>query len=286
MRPRSRPSPAKLNLTLAVGARRPDGYHEIESLVVRIGLCDTVTVEPRDAHELTLECDDPTVPVGTENLALRAAEALSRAAGGAARGAHIRLEKRIPAGAGLGGGSSNAATALALLNELWELGYGAAQLADVGAQVGSDVPLFLGPPVCMVSGRGERIEPLARPLAGWVALILPGIPCHTAEVYADFDRGAAPTPPLASPRSLAQRATSAAALMPLLFNHLEAPAFRLHPSLRALHRIAEQIARGPVRMTGSGSAMFRLFDDEATAREFAMRAADALPCPVAAYRLG
>jgi 4-diphosphocytidyl-2-C-methyl-D-erythritol kinase len=285
MRSRSRPSPAKLNLTLAVGPRRPDGYHEIESLVVCVDLCDTVTVVPRDTRELTLECDDPTIPADARNLALRAAAVLSQAVSGAALGAHIRLEKRIPAGAGLGGGSSNAATTLTLLNEAWDLGRSPTQLAEIAGQIGSDVPLFLGPPACFVRGRGERIEPLPRPILGWAALILPGIPCHTAAVYAEFDRGDPPAPPAISPQSFLDRTASAAALMPLFFNHLEAPAFRLHPSLRALHRIAEQLARGPVRMTGSGSAMFRLFDDEASARDFAKRAAETLPCPVEVCRL-
>lgn len=280
-------APAKINLTLRVGPRRPDGYHEIESLVARVALCDRVTVEPRDAGALTLSCDDAAIPTDDTNLALRAARALA-AGGGGERGAHIRLEKGIPAGSGLGGGSSDAAATLKLLNALWSLGLASEQLAEIGAQIGSDVPLFFGPPLCVVRGRGEQVAPAAVRLGGWAALVLPGIVCSTRDVYAAFDR-LEPPPAAAEARpgaaDIVSGAVTAAQLMPRLYNDLEPAAFGVHPSLRALHRILEQIARGPVRLTGSGSAFFRLFDDAEAAERFAAEAADVTPCRTEVVRL-
>src|SRR4051812_35966171 len=132
-------APAKLNLFLEVLARRPDGYHEIESLMVTVDLFDTLTVTELDSGAIVLECDDPSLPTGSENLVVKAARRL-KAAAGSARGAHIALKKVIPAQAGLGGGSSDAAATLAALDRLWDLGMPASQLDAVAAEIGSDVP--------------------------------------------------------------------------------------------------------------------------------------------------
>lgn len=275
MRELTQPSPAKINLVLRVGGVRPDGFHEIESLVARVRLCDTVTVSPRDDGRFTLACDDPTVPEGDTNLALRAARRLADAVGAGVQGVHIGLEKRIPAGAGLGGGSSNAASVLELLNELWNLDLPATDLERIGAEIGSDVPLFLHTPLCIVRGRGEQIEDLHRPLPGWVVLILPAIHLPTRDVYAAWDR--LPTHPgRPSIESVLQRAGGTEALMPHLFNDLEPAAQVVRP---ALGEVIEQVGRvsgGTVRMTGSGSGLFRLFDEREGADGFAQRVRDGL----------
>ena len=275
MRELTQPSPAKINLALRVGGVRPDGFHEIESLVARVGLCDTVTVSPRDDGRFTLACDDPTVPEDDTNLALRAARRLAEATGAGARGVHIRLEKCIPAGVGLGGGSSNAASVLRLLNELWRLELSATELVRIGAETGSDVPLFFHTPLCIVRGRGEHVEDVRRALSGWVVLILPPILLPTRDVYAAWDR--LPTHPgRPSIESILQPARGAEALMQHLFNDLEPAAQAVRPVLGEVMEQVGRVSGGTVRMTGSGCGLFRLFDEREGADEFAQRVRDGL----------
>lgn len=273
----SRLSPAKINLTLRVGPARPDGFHEIESLVARVGLCDTVSAALRDDARFSLACDDPSVPSDETNLALRAARRLSKATGVRDRGVDIALQKRVPPGAGLGGGSSNAATVLMLLNELWETELPPAELAKIGAAIGSDVPLFFHTPLCVIRGRGERVEDLPRTLAGWVVLVLPSVHSATRDVYAAWDRLES-HPERPSLQEILQQADSPAMLMQYLFNDLEEPAFRVSPQLSELSERLNELAEGPVRMTGSGSAFFRLFDSGTEASFFSDQVRAATGC--------
>ncbi len=264
----SRPSPAKINLTLKVGPTRTDGFHEIESLVARVGLCDTVTVTPRDDGRLTLACDEPSIPCDEANLSLRAARRLAEAAGARDRGAHIELVKRIPAGTGLGGGSSNAATTMMLLNELWETGLSRAELAELGAGIGSDVPLFFHTPLCVLRGRGELVEDVQHGLDGWAVLVLPDIHVSTPEVYAAWDRLEA-VPERPTPEMILLKTTSIATLMPPLFNDLQPAALAINPELAEVAKALEKIACDRFLMTGSGSAFFGLFDERDAAEQMA-----------------
>ena len=264
----TRQSPAKLNLTLRVTGVRPDGFHELESLVTQINLCDTVSVAAHEDGCYALDCDEPTLPCDGSNLVLRAARALNQAAG-TNQGVHIGLKKRIPAGAGLGGGSSNAATTLALLNELWNVGLGKADLVRLGAELGSDVPLFCCSPLCVIRGRGEQVEELGAPPALWAALVLPVIHCSTTAVYAAWDQ-LRQQPPRPSVAEVLAARGSASRLMELLFNDLEAAAFRAVPSLAELAAHIGDETGQPVRLTGSGSALFRLFDNPQAAARFAL----------------
>lgn len=261
-------APAKINLTLRVTGVRPDGFHELESLVAQINLCDTVSVASHEDGCYGLTCDDPTLPSDGSNLVLRAAKALNAAAG-TNHGTQIDLRKRIPAGSGLGGGSSDAATTLALLNDLWQTRFERGQLAALGAELGSDVPLFLHTPLCILRGRGEQIEDLGSPPALWLGLVLPEIQCATPAVYATCDRlgPPPPRPPLAE--VLAAR-TSATALMDLSFNDLEPAAFQVAPELGTLAAEIAAVTGQAVRLTGSGAALFRLFDDPRAAAKFAL----------------
>ena len=263
----TRESPAKINLTLRVAGVRPDGFHELESLVARVGLCDTVTVSPRPDAKLTVECGDPEIPDDDRNLAVQAARCLSNAVGGSA-GAHIAIEKRIPAGAGLGGGSSNAATVLLLLNELWELKLSAAELARIGAQVGSDVPLFLHGPLCIMRGRGEQVENVPQPLEAWAVLFLPTARCATAAVYQAWDRAAVQRARPTMDEILAGL-DSLPRLRELLFNDLEEAALAVCPELGRLAERLRSLCGPQVRMTGSGSGFFHLTGSEQEARALA-----------------
>ncbi|MBN2446828.1 MAG: 4-(cytidine 5'-diphospho)-2-C-methyl-D-erythritol kinase, partial [Phycisphaerae bacterium] len=155
----TRHSPAKINLTLAVLGTRPDGFHVLESLVALLEFGDTIDFTPRTDDQLDLACPHPDVPADGSNLILRAAERLREVAGRQC-GVDIKLDKRIPPGSGLGGGSSNAATTLAALNEIWELGLSSEQLSGIAAELGSDVPLFLRGPLSIIRGRGEMVQPV------------------------------------------------------------------------------------------------------------------------------
>lgn len=263
----TRPAPAKLNLTLRVTGTRPDGFHTLESLVVQVPLADTVRVAARDDERIALKCDRPDIPADASNLAWRAAEKLRKAAG-ISKGADIALTKRIPAGAGLGGGSSNAATTLQLLNELWRLGWPLDRLAEIGAQVGSDVPVFLHGPLSIMRGRGEVVERLPQAYDFWAAVVLPPLHCATPAVYAAWDRLTEhPTRPALG--DVRARLGAPAALMEMLFNDLEEAAFAVNPSLRELAARATNAAGQPVRLTGSGAALFSLFAERFAAQRCA-----------------
>lgn len=270
----TRPSPAKINLTLRVAGVRSDGFHELESLVTLIDLADTIHVTPQERGRWRLESTDDALPPDSSNLALRAARLLVEHVG-ENHGLDIRLDKRIPLGAGLGGGSSNAATTLMLLNELWGVGLTVSQLAHLGTRLGSDVPLFFHGPLALIRGRGEHVEACPQRLDAWVVLLLPELHCSTPDVYAAWDAmqaeagGATGSGVDGRLRRVLDDLSRPDELMTRLYNDLEEPAFRVQPELRRLAAGATRLAGGPVRVTGSGAAMFRLFSDASAARVFA-----------------
>lgn len=275
-------SPAKLNLSLAVTGRRADGFHELVSLVVPVDLGDELAVTAMP-EGWTLTCDDPAVPVDGGNLVLKAAAAFAAATAWRG-GAHFTLTKRIPPGAGLGGGSSNAAMALAALNRLAGSPLAADALAAVAAQVGSDCALFLaGGPVIM-RGRGERIEPLAAAerarLTGRRVLIFkPAFGIATPWAYARLaafakaaETGAATAGGYlpaaeAEARLAAWRRNPAAPPEDLLHNSLTAPVGGKYPALPALLELLRGRFGLACEMSGSGSACFALLPAGATLAE-------------------
>ena len=291
-------APAKINLDLYVGPRRPDGYHPLDSLVAKVTLYDEIILRPRPDGRITFRCDGAECGPDDKNLALRAARLLAEnarwRAGGSSglaaqgRGADIVLTKSIPPGKGLGGGSSDAAAVLAGLNELWALGLPATGLAELAACLGSDVPLFLGPPVARMTGRGEHLAPAA--VHDFLAVLhMPPAVCPTAQVYRRFDelagQGPGPADPLAAgdplaapPRDLpAMLRTSPAAWRDSLRNDLAAPAFHVSPDLQRTHEALVAAVGRPVSVTGSGSALFILCDEPAEAAEVLRRLPGDLP---------
>lgn len=265
-------SPAKINLALRVGPRRPDGYHEIESLIVPLEFCDTLRVTARDDEQIVCRCSDPAVPTDARNLAVRAAQAL-RGRLARPRGATIEIEKRIPAGAGLGGGSGNAAATLRALNELWRLNLPPESLAALGAQIGSDVPAMVHRRACVVSGRGEIVSLEAPPVVAEVLLLLPPIDCATAEVYARFDA----LPPPAGGLGLCELLQTLVRinagedafdrLGELLFNDLTDAAYASAPRLGEVARSVSLAVGTPLAMSGSGAAHFLLYPPDAAGRD-------------------
>ena len=269
-------APAKLNLFLEILGRRPDGYHEVETLMVAVNLHDRLTIADDPSGALTLRCDEPTLPTGAENLVVKAAERL-RAATGCTRGATIGLTKAIPAQAGLAGGSSDAAAALVGLDRLWGLNAPAATLADAAGAVGSDVAFFLDPgPAAVCRGRGERVENV--PLRDTVhfVVVCPPVGLATADVYRNMppsDSDETPRRPI-GPALDALRLGRTGDLGRHMFNRLQPTAEALRP---ALGRVRDALAGllpshldGHL-MSGSGSAYFGLARDRDAAADAAGR---------------
>jgi 4-diphosphocytidyl-2-C-methyl-D-erythritol kinase len=248
------PAPAKLNLFLHVTGRRPDGLHLLQSAFMLIDWCDTLHFELRPHG--TLSREDLGVPLPADDLVLRAARSL-QAASGTTRGAHIAVNKRVPAQAGLGGGSSDAATCLLALNRLWGLEFSVAQLARIGLALGADVPFFLGGRNAWVEGIGEQLKPVELP-PGRFVVVKPPQGLSTALVFSDAQlkrstdaaiiSGFAATPAEAETEFQKD---------PFGFgrNDLQPAAQRLCPGVtEALEWLGSQGLAG--RMTGSGSAVF------------------------------
>lgn len=269
-------APAKLNLFLAVTGRRPDGFHDLVSVVAPIDLGDTLAVEA--AGEFAVTCSDPEVPCDGTNLVLKAARAFADAAEGTGA-AHFSLEKRIPMGAGLGGGSSDAVAALRGLNELaGPAALSPGRLLQIAAGIGSDCPMFFHPGPAIMRGRGERIAPLpeqaVRRLRGRRVMIFkPGFGISTPWAYREL-AAAAPRSYLAAAEAEARLAAwiddPTAPAEALLFNNMEPPAFaKFLPLPVLLEQLRRQFGLQP-RMSGSGSACFALLrDDTDTAPIFA-----------------
>ncbi len=240
---------AKINRGLRVLRRRPDGYHEIDTVMQSVDLYDTLTLQPRGDEEISLTMSpDGGIPP-EENLALRAARLL-RERVGLPRGVHIVLEKRIPVGAGLGGGSSDAAAVLQGLNALFELGLERRALRDLASELGSDVPFFLVGGRCRARGRGERLQPLSVPEAERrqiYVLLVPPFSLRAQEVYQAWDRGIPRAP--ASPYP----------------NDLEGAALALRPEL-AVYREFLVEAGSPFGLSGSGPAYFAVAPEEEAVR--------------------
>jgi len=194
---------AKTNLRLEVFGKRADGFHEIDTVFQTIDLTDRLEVTGA-LEGVRLECSEPSIPSDARNLVVRAAEAL-RSRYGVSAGARIRLEKNIPAGGGLGGGSSDAAVALLLLARLWEVPADVAALSAIGAELGSDVPFFFTGGTARGRGRGEIVEPLPDPPARALVLVIPPFPISTADVYSRWRPGESPAAagPVFGPNSLA-----------------------------------------------------------------------------------
>ncbi len=265
-------APAKVNLTLEVLGRRPDGYHEIRTVVQAVSLCDELTCRARADGRLLLDCDSPGVPPGEENLVLRAARLLKKETG-SDLGADIRLAKRIPPGGGLGGASSDAAVTMMALGRLWEAGLGQQELTDLAARLGSDVPFFVRGGTCLCEGRGERLTPLSCPARLHYVLVMPGISLSTAAVYRAAggcltSRGRASN----NVRS-ALDSGDVSRIARCLHNDLQEPALGLEERLGALWGelldMREFAGVEGMMLSGSGACFFALMRDEEAARRAA-----------------
>jgi 4-diphosphocytidyl-2-C-methyl-D-erythritol kinase len=270
-------SPAKLNLSLAILGRRPDGFHEIETVMVKVAIYDSLRLSSRTDSQMTLRVRridrqaTDHVPTGPENLVIRAADALRHLAG-VRFGADIELDKRIPSEAGLAGGSANAAAALAGLKRLWKAGLEPSALRELAATLGSDVPFFLSPGAAAVArGRGERIDPVATSGPLHVVVVKPPFGLPTARVYAEFAQHGRRSQSEAASLIAALATGRAACVGRHLQNDLESAADRIAPELPAIRKRLMDECRYGAMMTGSGSACFGLCGSAKEARASAAR---------------
>lgn len=253
---------AKINLTLDVLGRRDDGFHELRSLVIGVGLRDTIRCRLGEPIGIRFTCSDPVL-TGPSNLVWRAAERLARHAG-IAPALDLHLEKSIPVGAGLGGGSSDAATTLRLCNQIWRLGLERDELAAIGAELGSDVPLFFYLPSAVMTGRGERVERVALRWSGWALLVFAGPLVPTAEVYRAFRASDTKDQPRGNDAAICE-VGSAKEINALTSNHLESAVLRVSPTVARVYDELQRSGMGPFRVSGAGSALFKLFDEKEAA---------------------
>lgn len=269
-------APAKVNLTLRVGGPRADGYHPLDSLVVFADWGDTLSAVP--AERLTLSLTGPGaegLKADPQNLVLKAAYALRAAADAPELGASLTLDKHLPVAAGLGGGSSDAAAALRLLNRVWDLGFSIKQLAEIGSVVGADVPACVHARPLRMEGIGERVTPLIAWPGLHGVIVHPGAAVPTGPVFKAYD---ATEPGRLSPGKAMIAGTLDDAIDRLLMdgNDLQAPAIIQAPVIQdALDVIAAQPGVRLSRMSGSGASCFGLFETSDAAQRAAIAIAQA-----------
>ncbi len=255
------PAYAKLNLSLFVGPLRPDGYHEISTVMVKVSLCDWLEFSLAPRGVLELSSSSTAIPCDERNTVFKAASLLLDRFS-VESGARISINKKIPWGAGLGGGSSDAATTLYALNRLWGLGLSLKELVEIAAMVGSDVPFFFCPSAAVAEGRGEILRPFVNGLTAFPMVVNPGIEIGTAWAYGaisprlTLDRGVTNIAALSCERG------DLRALAQVASNDFEAVVFDRYPVLGDV--VDGLRARGAVLagMSGSGSSLFGVFQGE------------------------
>ncbi len=260
-------APAKINFFLKVLRRRASGYHEIRSLMVPIHLADTLHLSlsgKKTDGETVITCNDPTLPTNQGNLAFRAIQVLQNA-GIQVRRVSIHIRKRIPAGAGLGGGSSDAAAVLKGMDYLLDLNLSREFLRELGLKIGADVPFFFMEQACEVSGIGEILDPIHLSGEIWLVIVFPEIRISTQKVYQSLDLE------LTNPKAPVNMPLDPGVGNPQgretwqLVNHLERPVFVWYPFLREVCEELRAFGALEARMTGSGSSIFGVFRERAAA---------------------
>ena len=282
---------AKINWTLEVLGRRPDGYHELRTVLQMVDLADTLRFTPLE-RGIIIECDHPDVPTDERNLVWKAASLLLERAG-EKRGVRISITKRIPTAAGLGGGSSNAAVTLLALLQLWKIDLPWPELVKIAGRIGADVPFFLIGGTCLGVGRGDEVYPLAGVDARYLLLLNPGILVPTREVYARLPpeltnqtgvvkmplslelayetvrRNDLPAGHGDAPEGAGREGSGRSFPAGLLRNDLESSVLPFHPTLAAAKVRLPDLGATAALMSGSGSTVFAIFDNDQVRRRAA-----------------
>jgi len=264
-------APAKVNLVLRVLDRRTDGFHNLWSLMQTVQLEDEIAIRLDQGHTgIRLQCDDLSLMTDQTNLVYRAAEATLRRCG-RTMGVDIALTKRIPMGAGLGGGSSDAAATIVGLNRLLGLGWSAGEMAEVGQALGSDVPFFFFAPSAVVMGRGEQVRPVTISGSRWAVLVNPGFSVETKWAYQELSSNRTQVRVLSDVHASLGREQrlSWEPVLEAAENDFEYPVFRAHPLLQTIKQDLLGMGAEAALLSGSGATVFGLFRDEGKARQAA-----------------
>jgi 4-diphosphocytidyl-2-C-methyl-D-erythritol kinase len=251
-------SPAKVNLRLEILKRRKDGYHELRTVFQKISLHDTLHFSLKKEKGIFIHTDHPNLPIGRPNLVYQAAQSILRSSSYHG-GIHIKMGKRIPLGAGLGGGSSNAATTLKALNQLLKRNLSKKELMEMGLEIGADVPFFIGEGAAIGSGIGEQLKKVTLPDLDYV-LIYPNFEISTRWAYQNFV--------LTNQRihfNLHKFPKTPEGISRILFNHLEEVVSRKYPQIDVMKNILLGMGALGALMTGSGPTVFGLFQDDKSA---------------------
>lgn len=253
-------SPIKVNLHLRIVGKRPDGYHDLETVMAPLDFGDTLHFAFAE-HDIRMSCDNPSLPTGDTNLVVRAAKRLAERFA-VKNGAHITLTKRAPLAAGVGGGSSNAAFTLLGLNELWQLGATAVQLGEIAASLGSDINFFMAGGAALCHGRGEQVKKIPFRLKAFLLLVNPGFGISTKWAYESWAQAASRLTAPAPDVTLLLRAlekNDLAGVCAAMYNSLEAPSVGKFPVLELLKRTMREQGAAGALMSGSGASVFGLF---------------------------
>jgi 4-diphosphocytidyl-2-C-methyl-D-erythritol kinase len=260
-------APAKINLILRILDRRPDGYHNLWSVMHTVGLTDDVGIKvtPR-LPGIRLSCDMEGLSSDQTNLVSKAAAAVLDHAR-LSVGIDLDLRKRIPMGAGLGGGSSDAAATILGLNQLLKLGWSTAKMAEVGQALGSDVAFFLFAPCAIVCGRGETVRPVTVEGSRWIVLVKPPFGVETKWAYQELAAVRTAVRPLSEQHAAMDRRNrfTWSDLTAAVENDFEAPVFAKHPLLRHIRRTLLDLGARIALLSGSGATVFGIFDEESAA---------------------
>ncbi len=258
-------APAKINLFLEIFGKRYDGYHEIETVMQEIDLVDDIVIEEKEKG-IELTCTNPRIPAGKDNIVWKAAELMQRE-NGINRGVNIRLVKRIPMGAGLGGGSSDAAATLKGLNKLWKVGLNEDELMRLASRLGSDVPFFIKGSTAICRGRGEIVTSVPINTYFSYVLLYPDIEISTASIYQNLKIDL--TKAVKDVRFLLEtlKDGNPESMGKLLYNRLEEVALRLYPDLRRIKEALRAYNFCGLLLSGSGSVIYGLCRRQSDAEE-------------------
>jgi len=257
-------APAKVNLHLRVVNKRPDGYHNIETLFERIKLFDKITLRSLKDDKIKISCDNPSIPLGKKSIIYRTVTLLKNKFH-ISNGIEIKIFKRIPIAAGLGGGSSDAACVLKGLNKLWKLSLDTEELKALGKKLGSDVPFFIGKSsFSLAKERGDKIFPLKWRKKLWHLLVFPGVELLSRDIYGAYSRkrssGLTKRARLNRILSPGKRAVNLGYIENLMQNDLEEAALEKAPILREVKKALNKIGTKNSLVSGSGPSVFSIFE--------------------------
>ena len=259
-------TPAKINLGLHIHKKRDDGFHELETLFQMVAWFDELEME-KTSEGVELFCDSPGIPKDEGNLVIKAARLLQNRFPGKCGGVKIKLQKNIPSGAGLGGGSGNAAGALLALNVLWDLKIPKSELIKMASALGSDVPFFLMSPCAIGKGRGEILQPIDNPISFYILMIYPGFPIATPWVYGNLKLKLTKTENNISILTNFLMRSEFAQLGAALYNDLETVVIKRYPEILEIKNELLSSGAGGALLSGSGSTVFGIFDNPEIAKK-------------------